>query len=43
LQGLAHALRSEFETFAVRVFAQADEHFLNEVFEAGAGESCGFG
>jgi hypothetical protein len=39
-------LGSELETFAVRIFAQADDHFLDEVFEAGAGESrqfcCGF-
>jgi hypothetical protein len=37
LQGLAHALRRELEAFALRVFAKADEHFLDEVFEAGAG------
>jgi hypothetical protein len=29
------------KTFAVRVFAEADDHFLDEVFEAGAGESGG--
>jgi hypothetical protein len=26
------------KTFAVRVFAEANEHFLDEVFEGGAGE-----
>jgi hypothetical protein len=26
------------EAFAVGIFAEADEHFLDEVFEAGAGE-----
>ncbi len=38
LQGLADALGRVQETFALRVFAEADEHFLDEVFEAGAGQ-----
>ncbi len=38
LQGLANPLRSLLKTFALRVFAEADEHFLDEIFEAGAGE-----
>jgi hypothetical protein len=32
-----NALRSLLEAFAVGIFAEADEHFLDEVFEAGAG------
>jgi len=38
LHGLANALGSLQKTFAVRVFAEANEHFLDEVFEGGAGE-----
>src|SRR6266849_1398662 len=34
LQRLTNALGREFETFAVRVFAQTDEHFLDEIFDA---------
>ena len=41
LHGLANALGSLLKAFAVRVFAEADEHFLDEVFEAGAGEGGG--
>jgi len=37
LQGLANSLGSLLEAFALRVFAEADEDFLDEVFEAGAG------
>jgi len=37
LHRFAHALGSLQKAFALRVFAEADKHFLDEVFEAGAG------
>ena len=38
LHGFVDALGSSLQAFAVRVFAEADEHFLDEVFESGAGQ-----
>jgi len=38
LHGFANPLGRLQQAFAVRVFAEADEHFLDEIFEAGAGE-----
>lgn len=43
LHGFVNALGSSSKAFAGRVFAEADEHFLHEVFEGGAGEGGGFG
>ncbi len=39
LHRFADPLGSELEAFAVRIFTEADEHFLDEIFEAGSGES----
>src|SRR5579863_10507606 len=42
LHGLADALGSLLKAFAVGVFAEADEDFLNEIFEGGASEGGGW-
>ena len=38
LHGFANALGSLLEALAVRVFPEADEHFLDEIFEGSVGE-----
>jgi len=43
LHGFANALGSLLKAFAVGIFAEADEHFPDEVLEAGPGEGGGLG
>ncbi len=41
LHGFVDALGSLLKAFAVGIFAEADEHFLDQVFEGGAGQGGG--